>query len=320
MRLFEETDKRFIGIEKKIGLFIVVALLGLLSVGVFIGIRQDIFTPKGHIYFISKSGQGIAPGMPVKLSGFIIGKVSSSLLKDVGKVQVELSINKKYMRWIKSDSTARLIKEGLIGEGVIEIVPGKEDSQEIEEGAVIKFEREPALGEMADELKQEIKPMLSDLREIIYYANNDKRGNLKITLSNLSRLSDELLRTRKNLDGLIGSVGTDVNHAVKRIDETLASVQEAVGDLKSVINQTGGNIEDTFRKLDMSLENLQKASAELKALMEGSAPKIPELIENGSVAVEGAKEVVDSVKGIWPVSKGIEKPKEKTIKVDSFGN
>jgi len=320
MGLFEETDKRFIGIEKKIGLFIVIAILGLISVGIFIGIRQDIFTSKGHIYFITKSGQGITPGMSVKLSGFIIGKVSISLLEDVGKVRVKLSINKKYMRWIKSDSTARLIKEGLIGEGIIEIVPGKEDSLEIKEGAVIKFEREPALGEMADELRQEIKPMLSDLREIIYYANNDEKGNLKITLSNLSRLSDELLKTRKNLDELIGSVGTDVNHAVKRVDETLASVQEIVGDLKLVINQTGGNIEDTFKKLDTSLENLQKASAELRALMEGSAPKIPELIENGSMAVEGAKEVVDSVKGIWPVSKGIEKPKEKTIKVDSFGN
>lgn len=320
MGLFEETDRRFIGIERKIGLFIFIALIGLISVGVFIGMKQDIFTPKGHIYFITKSGQGINPGMPVKLSGFIIGKVRSSLLEDVGKVRVELSINKKYMRWIKSDATARLIKEGLIGEGVIEIIPGKEDSQELKEGALIKFEREPALGEMAEELRQEIKPMLTDLREIIHYANNDERGNLKITLSNLSKLSDELLRTRKNLDGLIASVGTDVNHAVKRIDETLASVQGAVGDLKSVINQTGGNLQNTFKRLDESLENLQKATAELKTVMESSAPKIPELIESGSMTVEGAKEAIDSVKGIWPISKGIEKPEEKPIKVDSFGN
>ena len=317
MRLFEETDRRFAGIQKKIGLFVVFALVGVVAVAVFVGVQQDYFTPKIDVYFVTQSGQDISPGMPVKLSGFVIGKVKSSSLDDIARVRVELSINKQYMKWVRTDSKAKLVKEGLIGEGVIEIIPGTEKASEMKDGEIIAFERETGLGEMAGELKDEIKPLLADIRQIVHYANNDPKGNIKRTLANLSRLSDGRLGTRENLDGLIGSIGSDVNGIAMKLDETLSSVQKTVGDLNAVIKQVGGDFGGAMVKVNNSLDNVQKATEELKKAVEQAAPQVPELVKTGSEAAKGAKEVIDSVKGVWPISSGVEESREKTLKVDS---
>src|SRR3990172_2364591 len=140
-----------------------------------------------------------------------------------------------------------------MGEGVIEIIPGSGKAPEMKDGEVIAFERETGLGEMAGELKDEIKPLLADIRQIVHYANNDPRGNIKVTLANLSRLSDGLLGTRRNLDGLIGSIGSDVNGVAKKLDETLSSVEKAVGDLNAVIKQVGGDLGGAMVKVNSSL-------------------------------------------------------------------
>ncbi len=50
--------------------------------------------------------------MAVKLRGFNIGKVEKLELTDDARVKVTLSILRSHMKWVKSDSKARLLKEG----------------------------------------------------------------------------------------------------------------------------------------------------------------------------------------------------------------
>ncbi|MEW6213741.1 MAG: MlaD family protein [Nitrospirota bacterium] len=313
----KETDQRFVNIEKKIGMFILIAIIGMVLGIAFIGIQRDIFTPKTKIFFVADSGRDINEGQAVKLSGFRIGKVKKLSLNDIARVKVELSINRKYMKWIKTDSKARLTKEGLIGESIIEITPGSINVMRVEENGIIAFEREKGLNEMAEELRNEIKPVLKDIRQIVHYVN-DPQSDIKQTLRNLKKLSGDLSTTRQYLDSLFLNTDKNLTVTVKKIDSLVNSAKQTIADTDNVIKKFDKDIPNILDKVNRSLENAQKATEDIKKATEHASPQISSILEKGNDLADGAKDVVDSVKKIWPIRSYIEKPGEKTLKVDSY--
>lgn len=317
MKFMKETDERFIGVEKKIGLFVLAALIGIITVIVSVGLQSDVFTPKTRIFFIAESGQGINEGTAVKLSGFKIGKVKRLYLDDAAKVKVELSIKTKYMKWIKTDSEARLIKEGLIGDSVIEITPGSAKAKDVKEDGIIAFERTRGLGEIAAELKDELKPALSDIKQIVAYIN-DPEGDVKQTLKNLRIISEGLPATKQRLDALLADTDKGVNASAKKIDALLDSAKQTVDSVDGLVKKIDKDIPVMLERTNKSVENIQKTTEEIKKATEQAAPQIPSMIEKGNDVAEGTKEVVDSVKKTWPVRIFIKNPEEKLLKVDSY--
>ncbi|MBA4349537.1 MAG: MCE family protein [Thermodesulfovibrio sp.] len=313
MAVIKETDPRFINVEKKIGMFVLIAIAGIALVIAFIGIQQDVFTSKTEIYFITDSGEGITEGMAVKLSGFKIGKVKKLNLDDVAKVKVELSINTRYMKWIKTDSKARLAKEGLIGDSIIEITPGSAKASQIAEKGMISFARARGLSDIAEELKEEVTPVLTEIKEIIHYVN-DPQGDIKHTLKNISKLSDEVFTTKQHLDNLL----KDAGGSMKKIDPLLDSTKKTMTTVESMVQKIDKDLPSMMEKIDKSLTNVQKMTDDIKKATEQSAPKIPSLVEKGDDIAGGTKEIIDSVKKMWPIRSFIKNPEEKTLKVDSY--
>lgn len=317
MELMKETDKRFIGIEKKIGLFVIIAIVGIAAVIIFTGIQHDIFTKKTKIYFLADSGQGINEGMAVKLSGFKIGKVVRLSLNEVAMVKVELSINNKYIKWIKTDSKARLFKEGFIGDSVIEITPGSAEAKQITENGIIEFERAKGLAEIAEELKDEIKPVLNNIKEIVHYINSPQ-GDVKQTLKNLRKFSEDLPETHKHLNALLKNTDKGLNATINKIDSVLDSTKQTINNVEGLIKKIDRDIPNILEKTNKSLENIQKTTEDIKKVTEQTAPKIPLMLQKGEDVADGAKEITDAAKKIWPIRLFIKEPEEKILNTDSY--
>jgi len=319
MRLMRETDERFVNIEKKTGLFVLLAIAGLVFVFVFIGLGRDAFTRKASVFFVADSGKDMAEGMPVKLSGFRIGKLKRLSLDDIAKVSVELSINNKHMKWLRADSKARLIKEGLIGESVIEITAGSPSASGIGEGGTIAFEREKDINEMVGELKTGVDSALTDIRRITGYIA-DPEGDIRKTFGNLDRLSDEFLRTRKHLDALLLDTDRDISTTLGKVNAFVNSADRTVADAHSAVGKLDRELPALLEKADKSLQNIQSASGDLKKLTSEAGPEISSLLDSGGELAEGAKEVIDSAKQVWPIRSHIKEgpEKETVIEVDSY--
>ncbi|MEX2164014.1 MAG: MlaD family protein [Sulfuricaulis sp.] len=279
MAILQNEDPRFKGLEKKIGLFVLVAILGVVLTVVSIGYQHDIFSPKIHLNFITESGQDINDGMAVKLSGFNIGKVEKLELTDAAKVKVTLAINKKYLKWVRTDSKARLLKEGLIGANVIEISPGTETAAALTDNTQIAFKRERGLGQVVDELYAEIVPLIEDLKRVAQRAETLLAG-LPATQQKLDAV---LVSAKNNFDNLEKITASDVPATLRKLDAAILSATRA-------------------------LDNLEKVTAS----------DLPAITKRGREAVEGAKKIVDSVSRTWPISGAIEAPKSETLPVDSY--
>ena len=224
MAILHDDDARFKGLEKKIGLFVIIALLGIVLTVVAVGFQQDVFSPKTRLFIVTDSGQDISEGMAVKLRGFNIGKVEKLELTDDARVKVTLSILRSHMKWVKSDSKARLLKEGVIGANIIEITLGSEKEKPLEHNALIAFERERGLGQVVDQLYAEVIPLIDDLKRVARRADTLLAG-LPATQQ---KLDTALTSATKNFTNLEKVTASDLPAMTKRGRETLDSAKKVV--------------------------------------------------------------------------------------------
>ncbi len=305
--MIREEDPRFRHLEWKIGLFIAMALAGAVVAVVLFGLQKDLFTKKFSLHFTVDRGTGFVKGMPVKLSGFRIGRITSIALNDQAMVEISAEIDSKYAKWIRSDSTVKLVKEGLVGDNIVEVSVGSFDKPELKDNDAISYVKTKALDELADELADKVKPVLSEIGDIIGYIN-DPDGDLKRSIRNLERLTRNLDGTRRHADDLLIAANTNIDRLSSRatllLDTSYRKI-EAI-DLAPTLARINSNLDHMDRKLpamlekaDKTLDNINRISAETRLLSENAFPKIPGLLSQAEDVMLSTDRLVNSIQNTW---------------------
>ncbi|HEQ71072.1 MAG TPA: MCE family protein, partial [Spirochaetia bacterium] len=99
--------------DKLVGLFVLVAIIGLLGVIIVLGANQRWFAKNYYFYTFFQSGKGISRGMPITFKGFEIGKVSSVEMNDKNEVVVHYYIYDTYYSKVKLNSVIELASSPL---------------------------------------------------------------------------------------------------------------------------------------------------------------------------------------------------------------
>lgn len=319
-----QEDPRFKNLEKKVGIFISIVLVMLLALFFFMGKERGIFTKKYTLFLTVDSASGFIEGIPVKLLGFKIGKVKALSLTSEAKVRVALEINKEYQKWIKKGSVARMLKEGLIGDTVVEISAGPSSGKIIEEGEDLGFEKVGGI----EELVKEINPVLHKVQEIITYIDNPE-GDVKKAFANFGRLSEDLLKTKDDLDGALKDAkGTfrDASSAFARIDnisDKTAPVIDKAALLMDKAIAIASDAEKASNRLPGIIDKTDKVMNDVKRFSDVLSKKsheIKNMIEDTGDMLRDTKEIVNGAKDSWPINSMLPPKKElKLIPLDSSG-
>ena len=139
--------------------FVLPALIGLVVVGSVISWKQELFVTRTPIYIFTDSALGITKGIPVKVFGLTVGTVDEIEIVpgtpgSKGQVRVRLNIGSEYLQHITKDSRAKLMREGVVGQALIEILPGDQNVRPVARNEVIAFERGKTLGELSEDLNR----------------------------------------------------------------------------------------------------------------------------------------------------------------------
>lgn len=313
------TDERFKNLERKVGLFVIVALLGISGVILFIVAESDLFKSTYAVKLTAPKGTGFTPGMPIKLSGFRIGRVKSITLNDSAAVDVVLQIDRKYRKWIRQDSVARLIKEGMIGDYIIE-VSGGTSSELIPENGTITLGKTKALDEIAEDIADKVKPVLLDIRDIITYINS-RDGDIKQTMRKLNAFAGNLETTRRKADQLITGTQRTIDGTSGKFDILLAKTEDRLDQTGPVLEKADSSlrqIDDSLPsmldRLDTSLANLESVSAELRSTSSAALPKVPQLMDKTEGVIDQGEGVLESVRWIWPFSTVMQQEPRRLIR------
>lgn len=321
MAKIAEKDPRFRHLEKKVGLFVILAIVGLVGVIFFVGREKDLFTRKYTIYLSVDSGSGFMEGMPVKLSGFRIGRIKNLSLDKDARVKVAMEINRKYQRWIRKGSVARLTKEGMIGDSIIEITVGSQGNAPIEDKQEIPFEKTGGL----EDLAKDLKPVIQEVKDILGYVN-DPEGDIKKSLRNVAGLTGEIRQTRAQLDEVI----LELKHTAKDAAATMSAFKgigekayPIVDNAGRVVSEVGpilgrmttimDDMEKTTKKLPQIADKVDAVLDDTKKMTAGVAPKMKGMADTTEDLLQDAKETLRGIKGSWPVNRMVPKKDEMEL-------
>jgi len=271
----------------------------MLLVLLMIAVKQDYFHRSTSIYFFTPNAQGLSKGMAVKFIGFKVGSVQDVNMQPNATVQVKVSLDDEYVHLIGLDAKARLIKEALVGESVVEIIPGSQQVKQVTQNSVLEFERGQDASNVVENLASQLQPILSDVHQITSNMSNPN-GDFQQALKNLNQATGGFRDTAKEFTQL----GINSNKAVDRINSSLGTLDQAIPKLVD--------------KADTTMNNVQSATADIKKITNESAAEIPSLVRNTNSLVQDGQETLGGVKKSWLFSGMFPKPEEQTLPVDGY--
>lgn len=296
MKLFAAHDSRVAILERKVGLFALVGMGALLLVFAIVAIEQGLFASTTKLRFQTNNVGMIHEGMEVRLNGFKVGKLVGSSLKDDGAVEVQFFVYNEYLRHIRHGAKVRLVEQGLLGDGVLEIVPGPKDQPGLAVNELLPFERQFGLGDVAHELLERLKPIMD---------------NVQVTTKSLNQ-SDGLVAHAKKVAVSFEKAGQDMSSLLKQTQSVIAEENLNLG---KVLDKTNAAMD----KAGVLMDSLNDVAKDVGKVTSSSAESIPPMLQDGRVAAEDARNIISSTKDAWPIQNMMETGETRILPMDSYG-
>jgi phospholipid/cholesterol/gamma-HCH transport system substrate-binding protein len=265
-------------------------------------VQKGLFKRTAQIHFVADSAKGMNQGMAVKLNGFKIGTLAKLVMGEDGRVSAVLSVADEYVHLIHKDARAKLTKEELIGEGIIEVVSGSDSQPTLENNAVIVFERSRDVGEELSQLAVQLQPILADVKKITAYVDNPD-GDIKKSLQELKRATTALADTGEGVSDITRRNKKQIQTAINSASNTLVNLDAALPPL--------------VKRVDASLQQVEGASTDAHAITSRLVTDLPPVVREGRETLVDTHEMLGAVKSSWPINKLLPAQEEHSLPLDS---
>src|SRR5271163_2819240 len=119
------------GLTWKVGLFAICASVLFLGTLFIIGKQKNLFGSVFQIQAVFSNVGGLKIGNNVRFGGITVGTIDDIQILSDTTMKVVMAIQSNVRRFIKTDATASIGSEGLMGDKVIEISPGTFNRRQI---------------------------------------------------------------------------------------------------------------------------------------------------------------------------------------------
>jgi len=241
--------------ELRVGLVVLVGIF-LIAVGIFYVTGAGILAAKYRIKTMLPEVEGLTVGAPVRLDGVEVGNVDKITMNPAPKkreenIEVTLRIDRKFQNEIRTDSSASLITEGLLGNRYVSIERGFTGSP-VQSGGTLPGREEKAMKQIVErgaDLVQNLNALSDRVRELIAGVERGKGnlGKLFVDEEAYNRINRVLARAEKVIadaqagQGTLGKIiASDelydkFNSAATRVDSVLADVQSQKGTIGKLV-------------------------------------------------------------------------------------
>lgn len=302
--------------------FMLPALIGVLAIGAVISWKQELFVSRTPIYVFTDNAIGMTKGMPVKVFGLTVGSVGDIEIVPgtpgaaSSRVRVRFDISSEYLQHVHRDSKARLMREALVGQSLIEIVPGSVQSRPVAKNEVIAFERSKSLGELSEELNKSLAPVLVQVKEAIGELRSPD-GQVQKSMAQMNTLMQELPETNRKLQNLMTTTERAVGTAGRAIEQASSKTETALEQIEKTAGAISTATPGILLKIDRAAESVARTSEAARKLSEESSRRLPLLIDDGTNLVRDASDMMTGAKQSWPLRIMLPQPGVKTLPIDT---
>lgn len=291
----------------QLGIFVIIGTLVFLAAIYFIGNKQNMFGSTSNLKAVFVNVNGLQPGNNVRYAGIDIGTVTEIEMINDTTISMHMIIDNKIMEHIKKNAIATISSDGLVGNMIINIIPGKGTAQKVENGDTIQSYSRIGTDAMLETLNvtnenaamltanllkitQEITQgngtvgllirdtlMAQDLKATMGYLRQTSKGTSE-SVANLNKLITALNRK----DNVIGTLNdTVVANRMKKIIINLEKSSTEIDKVVTNLNTTITNVKEgkgainylsndpkLVKQIDSTITNINKASIKLNEDLE----------------------------------------------------
>ncbi len=237
-----------------LGIFVILGSLLFITTIYFIGNKKDMFNQTIQISAIFKNVNGLQTGNNVRFSGINIGTVKKIVILNDSLIRVDMALENKVISHIKKDALASIGSDGLVGNMIINIIPGKKSIEVVSAGDIILSENKTT----TDEILKTI---------------NSTSFNAKVITDNLVKITNQISSKEGTIGMLINDtvMSGDLKKTIYNLKITTKTTSESMATLNNIIvglnqkNNVIGTLKDTMvgRKIKVIIANLEKSSEQI---------------------------------------------------------
>jgi ABC-type transporter Mla subunit MlaD len=294
-------------IKLKVGIFILLLLINIVGVVSYIFIKKGTFEKRYNYYLITYSAQSLTVGMPVKVSGFTVGRVDAIELKDNGAVKLTFSVDEENKKWVAKESLL-MIRKPLIGSTYI-ILYSAIGNETLKEGTTLEHIVSNDINDLVLKLEPIVIKMgkiVNSIDKITTYISKDDSELMKI-IKNIEQFSSTLAENKSLLTSLTGDE--------KSTDSFIKSINKMYSLINN-FNKVGSNLNKTSDNINKDvLPLLKEFMKELNIIAKDIETKLKSLDSVIDKVSSSDKDIVTIKKQI---KTGISKTNKIIEKVDNL--
>lgn len=238
----------------KLGIFVIIGSLFFIIAIYFIGNKKDMFNETIQISAVFKNVNGLQHGNNVRFSGINVGTIKKIVIVNDSLIRVDMLIEEDIASHIKKDAMASIGSDGLVGNMIVNIIPGKKSNEMVKDGDVILSENKTS----TDEILKTI---------------NSTSENAKLITDNLVKITNQINSKKGTIGMLINDtvMSDDLKQTIYYLKVTTQSTSKSMANLNKIITDLNnkdnvvGVLKDTVtgRKIKMIIVNLEKSSEQI---------------------------------------------------------
>lgn len=298
----------------KLGLFVLAGLVFLVILLYMIGKNRNLF---GNTYVLKtrfENVQGLVAGNNIRFSGIQAGTVKDIEIVNDTVIEVTMSIETKMKNVIRKNALAYVGTEGVVGNKVVNIIPGGKPLSFAEEGDMLASKKTFDTDDMLQTLSHtnnDIAVIAAQLKITIQNINNSTGlwtllndntipADLKSSFANVrmatwkaAKMMDSLqsiVMYVKNGNGSIGEILTDTSIA-KNMQQAIVSIKSAGEHADSVTNEL-------YAIVDGIKNDVNNGNGTINALLKDSTivDKINASLSNVQKGTDGFNQSMEALK------------------------
>ena len=270
----------------RLGLFVIIGLLLFILAVYFIGDKQQMFGKTNQLSAVFSNVSGLQLGNNVRYSGINVGTVRGIAMINDTAIRVDMLIDKTIFPHIRKNAIATIGSDGLVGNMIINIIPGKDKATSISPGDEIRTLNRIRTDDMLNTLGKTNKNaalLTSDLLKITNEINQGT-GTVGLLIKD-SNLANDLKQTVHYLK-ITGQGSSESITKINRLISSLENKDNVIGVLKDTavannlrkivlnLKQTSTQIDNVVNNLDTTIVNIKNGKGAVNYLSND-----PELVQ-----------------------------------------
>lgn len=264
---------KFSKFERVAGLFVLLAIAGVLVTALSAAIKQGWFEPKVRFTTTFENADGIREGTLVQMAGLRAGEVETVELESDNRIRVGFYVLGKYQSRVRENSTVQLIRPFIIGERVLDLAVGSEEFEVLSDQSAIRSLETVDLmtlmsGKHLNSYLNKLGGILESVQVLVDAFADKSRAEslvrvidrLDPLLKNLNTMSTEVIKLSKQAthDDGVQKLVTNLAVTTREINKILPEMNEANPEMARDLAVMTQNLSVMTKALGPAVKEVEK--------------------------------------------------------------